>query len=559
IGAATPDTINTTVSSLTATNTTSGGIFIHQTSGLTIASGGVQTQGGNGPISVVVEDGNFTVDGAVSANGSGNVLLEAEGSVTPTSDLQVNAAVGSGSGSITLEGYRNVTFTAPGDVTVSGSGGTIYVNAENGGISQAAGTQAQTDGSNIIFDAATDIVLGVVDARVTSDQGGTLTSQSSWGNVALTADTGTITNAQSRVATATNVYANNLRLESSGGIGVLGSGSNNPVVTEVITVAAVTDSAAAGDVNLLEDTGITVGTVAPFTANVVAEDASTSTTSTTSLSGLTTTAGSAGSIVLVTTDGTITVSTPVAAGGSGNVLIEAQGTNSDVLDNAAIGSVSGDIEVSAARNATFAGTGNVTVTNAGGTIDVVAVSGAISQLATLKAQTDGSNISFTAGTNIVLGIVDARVTSDQGGTLTSQSSWGNVALTATGGTITNAQTRVASSTNVYANNLRLESSGGLGVLGSGSNNPVVTEVITVAGKTDSTAAGDINLLEDTSVTVGAVAAISVKAVAVDNTTSAATTASLSGLATGAGSTGSIVLVTTDGTITVSTPVAAGGS
>ena len=559
IGSASPNNLNTTVGSLTATNTTSGGIFIIQTTALTIASGGVRTQGGNGPISIVVQDGSFTVNGAVSANGSGNVLLEAEGSVTPASDLLVNAAVSSGSGSITLEGFRNVTFTTPGDVTVAGSGGTIDVYAENGAIAQAAASDAQTDGSNIIFHAATNIVVGIVDARVTSDQGGTTTSQSSWGNVALTATAGTITNAQARVASGTNLYANNLRLESFGGIGVLGSGANNPVVTEVVTVAAVTDSAVSGDINLLEDTGVAVGAVAVFSANVVAEDASVSTTSTSALSGLTTTTGSTGSIVLATTNGTMTVSTPVSAGGSGNILLEAQGAASDVLASAAIGTVSGSIEVWAGRNATFTGTANVTVANAAGTIDVVAAAGAVSQLAALEAQTDGANISFAAGTNIVLGIVDARVTSDRSGTLTSQSSWGNVALKATGGTITNARARVASVTNIYANNLRLESSTGIGVLGSGANNPIVTEVVTVAAKTDSASSGNIDLLEDTAVTAGAVAVFPVNAVAVDNTTSASPTTALSGISTATGSTGAIVLVTTNGTITVSNAVSAGGS
>ena len=48
----------------------------------------------------------------------------------------------------------------------------------------------------------------------------------------------------------------------------------------------------------------------------------------------------------------------------------------------------------------------------------------------------------------------SRLNSDRtGSTLTNQATWGNVALTATAGTITNAQTRVASVTNVYANGL----------------------------------------------------------------------------------------------------------
>jgi YVTN family beta-propeller protein len=102
----------------------------------------------------------------------------------------------------------------------------------------------------------------------------------------------------------------------------------------------------------------------------------------------------------------------------------------------------------------------------GGTIDVVAQGGSVSQAANLEIQSNTGNIDVTAQVNLVLGTVDARAGADQAGTLTVQTTWGNVALTATTGTITDAQARGVNATNIFANGLRLEAALGIGVLGS---------------------------------------------------------------------------------------------
>jgi len=74
---------------------------------------------------------------------------------------------------------------------------------------------AQTNGSAIGFEAAGNIVLGILDARLNTDRaGGTLTSQSGWGAVGIASAGGTILNAQARPAGVTNLYANDASLEA---------------------------------------------------------------------------------------------------------------------------------------------------------------------------------------------------------------------------------------------------------------------------------------------------------------------------------------------------------
>jgi len=507
-----------------------------------------------GSVILATVNGAITISNAITATGNGNILIDAGGA---GSDLTISAAVQTATGNITLIGGRNVILG--GDVTVAGAGGTVGVTAQTGAITQTAGLYVETDGANIIFTAATSIALGTVDARVNSDRAGTLTSQTNWGSVALTAIAGAITNAQT--ASATNVYANNLRLESESGLGTLG-GSGVPLVTEAVTLAAATDGTVSAGINLLENTAVAVGSIGVFSVNQVATNGSTATASTTALAGVTTAAGSSGAIVLVTTNGTLTVNSAVGAGGAGNILLQAQESGSSTSDldvNAGITAATGSITLTGANNVNFTASGNVTVSGTGGTVEVTAQAGAISQAAGLAVQTNGANIIFTAATNVALGIVDARTNADRSaGAPGTLANWGDVAITATGGAVTNSQIRPASVTGVYADYLRLESQSGLGVLG-GSNNPIITEVATLAGQTDSTASGDINLAQGTAVTVGAVPVFSVNQVGAGGSTSLTTTTALAGLATAVGSTGAIVLVTANGTITVASKVTAGAS
>jgi hypothetical protein len=416
---------------------------------------------------------------------------------------------------------RNATFTGAANIFVTGAGGTIDVVATAGAISQLATLEAQTDGSNILFTAGTNIVLGIVDARVTSDQGGTLTSQSSWGNVAITATGGTITNAEARVASVTNIYANGLRLESSAGIGVLGSGTDNPIVTEAATVAAETD--ASGGIDLLQQVAVDVNTVAAIPVNLVAADGTTTTASSTAttLSDLTT-AGN-GSVVLVTNDGGITLDDGVnangyaaTAAGTGNVLISAQGAGSNLVLNASIDT----------------GTGNVTLM-AGGNVQLasglsVVAAGNLEVDATGFLQMSANNLlNSTSGIWIDVG-GDAVI----GGVTSAANVW-----IAAGGSITNAGNQ--DYTNLVAANAVLDAGNGVGSAAT----PLQTQVTTF---TSNGGSGGVTITQTGATTIGPVS-FSILQVNPDSTTTA-NSVTQNGVSAGNG--GAVNLVVLGGGLTV---------
>ena len=237
-----PGALATAVGSLQATNATSGGIFIDETDGLNVVGTGLQTQAGNGVIVILVANGSLNVTAPVSANGSGNILLDAQGTGAANSDLLVTGNVSSGSGDISLFAYRNVDLAGAASATVSATGGDVDVTATNGAIAEASTFQVVTNGANVLFQAATDVLVGVIDARVSADRAsGLLTSQAAssnpWGSVEIVATAGTITGAEANTSTATEIYANELVLSAGAGIGVLSAGAANPVETEVATVS----------------------------------------------------------------------------------------------------------------------------------------------------------------------------------------------------------------------------------------------------------------------------------------------------------------------------------
>jgi hypothetical protein len=83
-----------------------------------------------GPIKLVAEGGTITINGGsdtagVSADGTGDVLLEARGTA---SDVVVNASVASGTGHITLSAADDVDVNA---TLTTGGAGTVYITADD--------------------------------------------------------------------------------------------------------------------------------------------------------------------------------------------------------------------------------------------------------------------------------------------------------------------------------------------------------------------------------------------------------------------------------------------
>ena len=411
-----------------ATNSATGGIFLQETDTLAIGGTGLQTQAGNGSIVVVVTNGTLTVNSAVSANGSGNILLKASGSSVAASDADINAAVGSGTGNISVWANQSVNLAGTGNIMVSAGSGTVDLAASVGSIEQASGLTVQTNGANISLNAARDVSIGLLDARLNTDRSGsTLTNQATWGSVAVTGFDIVDSNASS--SGAVNIYGNGAVLKASGDIGQLGASVSNALQTELITVAADPAPTYDGAINLVDKTALTVGSVGPVTVQRVGTDGATLTpTSSTSLSGLATTVN--GSIVVRTLAGDLTVNSTVLASGSGNVLVQAAGTGTNVLVNALIESGTGDVTVLGAANVTFEASTVLTAgTGSNGTVDIEAGTGSVTMdndtlVTTVLSGVTGGNVRVVAGTNIVTGGITAGTA-------------GGVSLAA-GGTITNA-------------------------------------------------------------------------------------------------------------------------
>ena len=213
----------------------------------------VRTTAGNGNIvirsnggTITLNDGTATADyTGVSANGTGNVLLEAIGAGT---DVVANVDVASGSGNVSVLGARDVKFTGTADIlttsTAAGSG-SIDVMAGSGSVTQSATSLFQTTGAT-----GTIRVLGQVDVTV-----GDIVSAT--GTVSVTATTGNILDADPLLAGPADdadidVTANKLRLFAGTGVGQ----NTNHLETTVGTVSA---RATSGGIYLRETDALKIG------------------------------------------------------------------------------------------------------------------------------------------------------------------------------------------------------------------------------------------------------------------------------------------------------------
>src|SRR5262249_47378537 len=150
--------------------------------------------------SITINDGDANSTG-VSANGSGNVLLQSQGGAGQ--NVNLNTTVKSGTGNISVLGSDSVNQAATGspqagNITTGGNGGaagTVDVEAGLGSITMGAGSVTQTGGGNIRYNAAVNVSVSVIDGRTAADRSGpALTSQATaWGSASIIAG-GSITN-----------------------------------------------------------------------------------------------------------------------------------------------------------------------------------------------------------------------------------------------------------------------------------------------------------------------------------------------------------------------------
>ena len=496
---------------------------------LIVASGGIlvlQSLGG----SLRIEDGTAGLPG-VGISAGDRILVEAQGSA---SDLVVNTAVLSPS-SVSLSAGRDLWQNA-----LIQSNGSLDIGALSGSIQMAATSRSETAGSNIRYEAGAGIELGVLDARSASDRAnGMLSDQANWGDVTLVSGGG-VMDANSAGDTDVDVYAQGLRISADTGVGELGVGVN-ALETEVVITTSQSGSLG---IHQIDSTSVSVGTVGSVSVDRVQSDGTVVPVSHgVSQSGHTTSAG--GSIVQRTVEGALTVAEAVSAGGS-NILLEAQGANQSLGVNAAVSSGSGNITVWATGPIDQQANITTGTSGSGGSLDVESLGGAVSMGAGVVSETNGGNIRYQAATSVFVGQLDARTTADRlGASLTGQALWGDVLVTAYNGSVTDSSS-ADTGVDAYGRGVRFLAEVGVGTLGVGTAEPLETEASQVAA---AAAAGGINLIDESDVSVGTVDEVFVNRVLFDGSVDSEVgddITELSGLsATG---TGALVFRTKDGTL-----------
>jgi hypothetical protein len=263
------------------------------------------TTSDNGPIKLVAKGGSITVNpgstnvSGVSANGSGDVLLEARGTA---SDIVINAAVLSGSGHITLNAGDDIDLNAN---VQTASSGTVYLLSSNRqndnvrGIDMQAGTSIITGGGNVrlVADNEGDILLSRISAGS--------------GNASLIAERSILDNNGGTV----NVEADALRMVADANVSAEGSvvgltedqtgtigRASNLLETSVSSLAAQS----ASGVFITESNTLVTGTIADISVQQVNFSSLVSERRDLSLGGVTTENGS-GEIRIHVESGSLTV------------------------------------------------------------------------------------------------------------------------------------------------------------------------------------------------------------------------------------------------------------
>ena len=191
-------------------------------------------------------------------------------------------------------------------------------------------------------------------------------------------------------------------------------------------------------------------------------------------------------------DGTaIADNTAINANGTGNILVQAIGSDTSITSNADVRSGSGNITLLGAQDVTFTAGADILTAGSGvlGTIDIEAGTGSINLSTTSNTTSTGGDIRMLAANDV-----------NAGGLI---STGANVSITATAGTIYDNDGN-DTTIDISSSGLRLWAGTGVGVLGS-SVNPLETMVTTLSARATS---GGINIHEsddlivgDTSVTV----------------------------------------------------------
>jgi filamentous hemagglutinin family protein len=425
-----------------------GGTLLLDPNNIIIADGGQATlgdAGDNAPADNTLdfsEGGGTTADQTIDAdaitaitNTGTSVELQAH------TDITVNEAiVSTGTGGLTLRAGDDISVNqaitlADGSLSlIAGSAGATPTggNADPGAnitIGAAIGT-----GSGTVTMSATDTIA--IDAAVTNSSSVSLTSTA--GAISQSAATGSISTASLTTSSAGGTVLNGANTVASF------SATNTPNGTVELTNTATTLTVA----------GITQGDAGLTIAN----------TGNLNTTGAVTTA-SGGSIALTATGGSLTTGAAVTAGGIGTITLTATGTNSDVQMNANVGSGSGLITVTAARDVII---GNNATLSTGGGVSLTATAGSILETGGTAGKVVASLLTTVSalGQNLVganqVGVFNATNTGSGNVTLVNASTTLNVSGANTGGNFVVEQTG-ALSTSGDISGVNVELTGSTGI------------------------------------------------------------------------------------------------
>ncbi|WP_181161528.1 beta strand repeat-containing protein, partial [Maribrevibacterium harenarium] len=390
--------------SASSTGTSATGIYLTEADSITVDSVAVTTTafntdattqtitdaaqadlvtGNNGNIvlttlngSIIINDGDSDQVGVV-ANGSGSIRIDANGT---GSDVTNNAQINSTTGHITVTAADALSILANINTATNG---TVTLDAEGSSLTMAGAVTVTATNSSARLNAATDLTVGNVVAQ----------------DVSLVADTGSIINAANSTM---NVTATNLRLEADDAIAT----SSRHLTTTVAVISANSTGTDAQGIYITEADSITVDSVV-VTTTAFNTDATTTDVVDAAQADLVT--GNNGNIVLTTLNGSIVINdgdsdqVGVVAHGSGSIRIDANGTGSDVTNNAQINSTTGAITLTAADMVSLAA--NIATT---ANITVDAEAGSLNMGSAITLTATNSTARLNAATSMVLGNVSAQ-------------------------------------------------------------------------------------------------------------------------------------------------------
>ncbi|MFC1857690.1 beta strand repeat-containing protein, partial [Thermodesulfobacteriota bacterium] len=479
---------------------------------------------GTGPIEVDETDAITltdidTADGSIEITAGDTITAQDVASLTDDQLDPITLTAESGN---ILVGLISTTGGAFGDVSLTAQSGAITDNSggESANLIADVAMLSAVSGIGASDAGDLDVDINILDASNSGVSGDIVITQSGG---ALEIQQLEQSDPFGAGLVTVQVSADNLTLSTNGAT-VAGSGS-----VDLQTLA--------GDILLNAAINAVSGKVTVLSSGAIYQNAN---------ADVTTTSGQVyfeaqGSSILVV-DG-ITVTT-----GSGHILYKSSTAiqfGNDTGSDPAIQSTNGGSITLLASGGDVDQKGNLQA--AAGTIDVEATSGSVTMDDGVSSVTVGQNIRYFAAVNLFLSLLDTR-----NGSILNQDNWGQVLLEASAGAIADA----AGDTDVdiYAAAVRFEADVELGT----SANFIETEVAAVAAQV---AGGGINLVDSTAVTVGAIGSVPVIRVLDSGTEPNEDTdpLTLTGLETGVGSNGRIVLVTLDGAIEVLEAVLADGS